>query len=280
MKIKPYVIVLLVFFIGQQISAQKNSMKKIEPSKILFVSDIKTTHLIFDEAITYIDLGSPYFIADTVQTLVKLRHVGEDVNEPVSLETNLTVITKDGAFHSIPLKYKRGSQDLTYRISNSIEYVDEPREVLEEEEKKRIDVQRLADQIKFAEPNVYIMNKKDDFDIGVTGIFYDKKFIALRMILKNNSAIDIDIDHVLLRLKLKGRISPDYIYQERIIKPLHILNEITKIEGNSTQTTTLIFDKFSPNKNEYLTIDVLEKNGGRSARIKVPRKKLINPKAL
>ena len=119
MKNKPYIIVVLVFLIGLQISAQKNSMKKIESSKILFVSDIKTTHLIFDEPITYVDLGSPYFIADTVKTLVKLRHVGEDVNEPVSLETNLTIITKDGSFHSIPLKYKRGSQDLTYRISNS-----------------------------------------------------------------------------------------------------------------------------------------------------------------
>lgn len=279
MKIKPYVIVLLVFFIGQQISAQ-DSMKKIEPSKILFVSDIKTTHLIFDEPITYVDLGSPYFIADTVQTLVKLRHVGEDVNEPISLETNLTVITKDGAFHSIPLKYKRGSKDLTYRISSSVEYVEKPRLVLEEEEQKKIDVQKLADQIKFAEPNVYLINKKDDFDIGVTGIFYEKDFIALRLVLKNTSAIDIDIDHVLMRLKLKGRVSPDYIYQERIIKPLHILNQITRLEGNTTKTTTLIFDKFTPNKNEVLTIDVLEKNGGRSAKIKVPRKKLINPKAL
>ena len=161
-----------------------------------------------------------------------------------------------------------------------IEYVEKPREALKAEEQKKLDVKRLADQIKYAEPNVYMMNKKDDFDIGVTGIFYEKDFIALRLVLKNTSAIDIDIDHVLMRLKLKARVSPDYIYQERIIKPLHILNEITRLKGNSTQTTTLIFDKFTPNKNEVLTIDVLEKNGGRSARIKIPRKKLINPKAL
>jgi hypothetical protein len=255
-------------------------MKKVAPTQTLLVSDIKTTHLIFKEAIIYVDVGSPYFVADTVQTLIKLRHIGEDLDNPISLESNLTVITQDGAFYSIPITYNRDSSELTYRMRRSKEYIGKSRREIDTEEKKNLLVQRFADQILFARSNVKLYNKRQDFEISINGIFYDKGFIGIRLVLKNGSAIDLDINEIIFRLKLKTRISPDYIYQERILKPFHIIDKISKIKGFDTKTTVFIFDKFTPNDRELFTIDILEKNGGRSAKIIVPRKILMNPKKL
>ncbi len=277
-KMKNFIIIMLVLLASQK-SIGQDKITKVSASQTILVSDIKTTHLIFSEPITYVDLGSPYFIADTVKTLIKLRHIGEDTTKDIGAKTNLTVITKDGAFYSIPLLYNRDNEDLTYRIESSSEYIEKAVSDATEEELRKNEVQRLGDQLTFAKPNVNIVNTKDDFDIIVNGIYYEKDLIALRVVLKNASAIDIDIDDILFRLKLKPRISPDFIYQERIIKPLHVLNPIKKLKGYSTNIAIFVFNKFTPNKNEVLTIDVLEKNGGRSAKIKVPRNKLMNPKS-
>ena len=82
---KTYLLLLFLVCSGQYLKAQK-SLELIKPLQVLWVSDIKTTHLIFEKPITYVDLGSPYFVADTVQTLIKVRHIGEDVEEPVLAE--------------------------------------------------------------------------------------------------------------------------------------------------------------------------------------------------
>ncbi|MEM9001370.1 MAG: DUF4138 domain-containing protein [Bacteroidota bacterium] len=276
---KTPIVILLLTLTGQFASGQRH-MKEIRPSEILYVSDIKTTHLIFDESITYVDLGSPYFIADTVQTLVKLRHIGEDVAKPISQETNLTVITEDGAYHSIPIRYNRDTRQLTYRVNRGGEYIKKTQQGLEAIELRQEEIKRFADRLKYVASNIEVHSKREDFGMSVTGIFYESNFIALRLNLVNGSAIDLDIDHILFRLKLKPKVSSEYIYQERILKPVHVVGNITKLEGYNSKSALLIFDKFTPNKNERLSIDVLEKDGGRSSQIIIPRKKLINPQAL
>ncbi|WP_340200112.1 DUF4138 domain-containing protein [Ascidiimonas sp. W6] len=277
--LKTYVVLMLFIFCGQITKAQKN-LEVIRPLEALWVSDIKTTHLIFDKTITYVDLGSPYFVADTVQTLIKVRHIGEEIDQPVSQETNLTVITVDGAFHSIPLKYNRNTEELTYRIGRGSAYLEKPKDEIEAKKEKETEIKHFTDRLRFAPSNIKIEKKREDFGIAVMGIFYEKDLIALRLVLQNTSAIDLDIDQILFRLKLNKRISPDYIYQERILKPVHIVNDTKKIKGNEQHTMIMVFDKFTPNKNEDFVIDVLEKKGGRSARLEISRKKLINPETL
>lgn len=258
----------------------QQKLKPIKSFESIFVSDIMTTHLIFNEKITYVDIGSPYFIADTVQSMIKLRHIGEDVKKPIAFKTNITAMTEDGAYYSFPLIYDREASVLNYKVDQVSTYVQKPRRKIESEAVKEQKIHFFANKLRGAPSNFTSFAKREDFTIGVSGIYYEEDFIGLRFIVENTSSIDLDIDHILIRLKLKKRISPDYIYQERIIKPIVIVDERKKIKGYTTAEMILIFNRFTPNRHEKLTIDVLEKGGGRSATMAIPRKKIINPKTL
>jgi len=246
----------------------------------IYVSEIKTTHLIFDDGISYIDLGSPYFVADTLKSMIKIKHIGEDVKKPLSQITNLTVITKSGEYYSIPMRYKRDPEELTFRITSSKEKVKEVADDKNLSERKKQELEQFISQLKFAKPNMEFGNRREDFDINLQGIYYQKDYIALKISVYNTSTIDLDIDQILFRLKLKKRIAQDYIYQERLVEPIYIIDRTKKIKGYNTKTMTMIFKKFTPNENEDLFINIFENNGGRSSKLTVPRKRLLNPKVL
>jgi hypothetical protein len=247
----------------------------------LLVSDIKTTHLVFDQGIKYVDIGSPYFVADTLEQLIRVKHIGQQLDDAKSSISNLTVITGDGGYYSMLLAYDRSAPLMSYKMKKSGEYVPFFRERTEDEEENLHHYEDLCAQIAYSRSRILLRNKKyEDLKIFVTGLFYIDEKIGIRMELKNESSIDFDIDHILLRTKLKKRFSPDYLYQERLVPPAYSCEENVEIIGNGTAVITLIFDKFMPNKKENLYIDIFEQNGGRSATVMIPRRKLIQPKIL
>ncbi len=276
---KNRIILLIALGLGLNVIAQK-SRDVLQLQETIFVSDIKTTHLIFGEKIDYLDLGSPYFVADTLQTIIKVKHIGEDSGEPISQVTNLTVITESGDFYSIPLRFNRDVENLTYRLRKSKESIAAIRKEKVIKDEGELEIQKFVDRLQFAESNADLSNRREDFEIKVDGIYYQRDYMALRVTLYNTSTIDLDIDQILFRLKLKKKVSPDYIYQERLVKPIEVVDEVHKIKGFTSSTMVMIFKKFTPNENENLIIDVLEAGGGRSSKLKITRKKLLNPKTI
>jgi len=260
---------------------RNNIIQALKNQEDLYISDVNTTHLIFKENIKYIDIGSPYFIADTVQPIVKLKHIGEgfDLGE-VSTKSNLTVITKDGTFYSIPLRYRRDTNIHSYRMGNSKENINSIKSNYTEKRKKIDEIDKLCTDFSLVKSNIILTKKRDNLRLKVSGIFYKDDHIAIRLDIKNDATIDLDVDNILIRLKLNKRVTSDYIYQERIISPIKICDKNYLIKGGDTERMTLIFKKFTPNDNEKLFIDVFEKNGGRSVTIAIPRKKLLTPKAI
>ncbi len=244
------------------------------------VSDIKVTHLIFGEKITYLDIGSRYFIADTIGSMAKIKHTGEALSESISKESNLTVVTENGDYYSILLHYNRNPSLLTHRM-----YKDEasPSPLKTKAQKKQEALKLLntfCGSISSMPSMPKITSKKDDIRLKVTGLFYHNNYLAIRLTIENQATIHLDFARILLRLKLNKKFSADYVYQERIIEPRYVCNDITRVEGGRQETITLIFDKFTPNDKEKLFIDVSEINGGRSCSVDIPRKKLLTPKQL
>ncbi|MEE1964578.1 DUF4138 domain-containing protein [Allomuricauda taeanensis] len=247
----------------------------------LLISDVKTTHLVFNEGIQYVDIGSPYFVADTLQQMIRVKHIGQGLDDTKSNFSNLTVITGDGGYYSMILEYNPLAPLMSYKIKKSDEFIPFFRKKKEKEEVIQNHFSDLCAQIEgFRSKNLLRNKRNEDLKIFVTGIFYIDEKIGIRMELRNESTIDFDIDHILFRTKLKKRFSPDYLYQERLISPLYTCPENMQISGKGYTEITLLFDKFMPNKNERLFIDIFEQNGGRSATILIPRRTLIQPKIL
>jgi len=281
MKKQLILLLILLFGISNTINSQ-NHLVPLEQLDTIRVSDIKTTHLIFDQQIEYLDVGSPFFVADTTKQMVKLKHIGQELVDVRTQLSNLTVITKDGGYYSFILGYQRLLQHLTYKVKRTEEFADAVQDKVQKEEDAAKALEALCNKLdKNYNNKIHLKNgKSGDIRVRVTGIFYVNEKIGLRIELKNESTIDFDIDHILFRTKLKKRFAKDYLYQERVIHPSGICSDNFEIAGQGQQTITLIFDKFMLNEKEKLSIDIFETNGGRSATMIIPREELLNPKVL
>ncbi len=278
---KRIVIVVLAVMSYGWIQAQTNLIP-INKQDTLLISDVKTTHLLFEEQIKYLDIGSPYFVADTLSRMIRLKHIGEELIDSRSQISNLTVITEDGGYYSIALGYNRFANSVTYKLKKSDQIVSifkKEKELQKEKEDKQ-----AAMCYQLARHSRNILNikggTKGDLRVEVAGIYYTNEKIAIRIELKNESSIDFDIDNILFRTKLNKRLSKDYLYQERVISPLFTCADTMEIIGNGQQTVTLLFDKFMLNENEKLAVDVFEEKGGRSVSIDIPRDRLLRPKII
>lgn len=281
MKKQIILIIGLVFAMQYNAISQKHLLP-LQKQDTLQVSDIKTTHLLFDQKIKYLDVGSPYFVADTTQQMVRLKHIGEELIDVRSQVSNLTVITEDGGYYSLVLAYKRFLDNLTYKVKRTVEFADAVKNKAQAEKEKSAVFESLCQQLdRHSNNKIHIKNEKSgDIRVRVTGIFYIKEKIGLRLELKNESAIDFDIDHLLFRTKLHKKFAKDYLYQERVIHPINTCTDDFEIIGHGEKNITLLFDKFMLNKKEKLAIDIFEMNGGRSASIDIPREELLKPKVI
>lgn len=249
----------------------------------LLVSDIKTTHLLFNENIRYLDIGSPYFVADTLQQkMIRLKHIGEELEDTRSQISNLTVITEDGGYYSIAMGYYRNAATVTYKVKKSEDIVSIFKQEQEIEEKKMEALESLCDQINKLDANISIKSsRKADLRMEITGFFYTRQEkIGIRIDLTNKSTIDFDIDQILFRTKLNKRLAKDYLYQERVITPIYTCAEELEIISEGRGSITLLFNKFMLNENEKLSIDIFEANGGRTTTVHIPREKLLKPKII
>ncbi|GAB3241110.1 conjugative transposon protein TraN [Hymenobacter seoulensis] len=78
------------------------------PTYPLFVSDQKTTHLVFPAPVTYVDLGSEGLIAAKAtgsENIVRVKAAGRGLSE-----TNMTVLTAGGQLYSFVVGYQRNPQ--------------------------------------------------------------------------------------------------------------------------------------------------------------------------
>jgi conjugative transposon TraN protein len=273
-------IIIGFLFINLTMNSQTNLIP-ISNSDTLFVSDIKTTHLLFEENVKYIDIGSPYFIADTLQKMIRIKHTGKGLTDIKSLETNLTIISEKGNYYSMFLGFNRFSPDLNYEVKPSEQIIPSYKEAERNKVEKTNNITSVCGVIQNLDSNVRIKSRSENnLEIKVSGIYYVDEKIALKLVLTNASGVDFDIDQILFRAKLNKKFSADYIYQERIIPPLSHCNTGFEIKGNSNQVMIFLFDKFMINNNEKFYIDVFEQNGGRSATVNIPRKKLSQPKII
>ncbi|SIR72315.1 DUF4138 domain-containing protein [Chryseobacterium sp. RU33C] len=282
---KKHIVLFILFFICSQGSFAQEILEPLSQRQAIDVSDVKTTHIIFDEKIKYVDVGSTYFVADTIGNILKLKHTGEELEDLKSQQANLTVINGKGSYYSIDMRYNRNPDITTYKAIETITKIDyfakENINKIEREEKAEQDLQELCMLSESASSTVNIKDNNDGLNLTLNGIYYRnfQNKIVLRVEIYNTSKITLDIDQVLFRSKLKNNnaAKKDYVYQERILTPVKSCGEQRNIRLGETRVLTFIFDKFTLNEDEILSLEVGEYAGGRSVNIRIPRKKLLFP---
>lgn len=242
----------------------------------LAIAYTKTTNIIFPYAIKSVDRGSNQVLvqkATGVENILQLKARTKDFEE-----TNLTVITADGELHSFILNYSSEPSVLNLSIGKmthdqvTIQFLPDNRNEAELERYSTLAANAPQKSIK-------IKDKKFGIKLMLNGLFVRDDVMYFRINVENRSNITYDIDQ--LRFYIRDRKkSKRTATQEIEINPLHIGNVMASIEGQSEQSAVFAFPKFTIPDKKYLTVQMMEKNGGRHLELHIKNKTVVNSSVL
>ncbi|WP_281225409.1 conjugative transposon protein TraN [Flavobacterium aquiphilum] len=248
--------------------SQYNIEKKMllrEQFENLQIGYSKTTSIIFPYPIKSVDRGSYNVLiqkAKGVENVLLLK-----AGQKNFIQTNLTVVTTDGKLYVFVLNYNEECPDLNFKVDNSIGLNNEILFSLENENQKTIE--QYADLALYKTKKIYGL-KRERFGIKLqlNGLFIHQNAIYLRLILENTSSMNYDVDQLRFFI-CDQKKSKRTASQEIEIFPLLTSSVISTISDQSEVTAVFALPKFTIPEKKYLTIQLIEKNGGRQVQLDI-----------
>jgi len=227
--------------------------------KDLQIGYSKTTSIVFPYPIKSIDKGSADVLVQKAKGVENILLV--KAARQYFFQTNLTVVTSDAKLYVFVLNYDDNCPDLNIKAENAAAASKDVLFTLENENQKKIEQSAslaLSKKIKTSG----LKKAKFQMKLQVSGIFIHEDVLYLRVVFENKSKISYDIDQ--LRFFIRDqRKSKRTASQEIEIQPLYSTSSSLVIPDKSEVVKVFALEKFTIPENKLLTLQLLEKNGGR-----------------
>ena len=259
------------------------TFNRMIPPYALEVTFNKTVHLIFPSAIRYVDLGSADLLAakaDGTENVLRVKAALRDF----SRESNLSVITEDGAYYTFNVKYADEPVKLSIEMTDFLhdgEAVNRPNNAL------AIYMRELGQEspllVKLIMQSIYKNNDREIKHIGskrfgiqhtLKGIYTHNGLLYFHLQLKNSSNVPFNVDYITFKI-VDRKIAKRTAIQEQVIWPLRAYNNLTVIGGRRTGRTVFALEKFTIPDDKMLVVELNEQNGGRHQRFEVDNADLV-----
>ena len=250
---------------------KKITYDRMIPPHGLEVTFDKTCHVIFPAAIAYVDLGSANIIAgkaDGAENVIRVKAAKRGFKG----ETNMSVITEDGAYYSFNVKYAREPRILNVEMTDFIhdgEAVNRPNNSM------NIYLKELGSEspvlVRLVMKSIWKENKRRVKHIGsksfgiqflLKGIYTHNGLLYFHTEIKNSSNVPFDVDYITWKIVDKN-VAKRTAIQEQVIQPLRTQNFVLNVAGTSNERTVWTMDKFTLPDDKCLVVELAEKNGGR-----------------
>jgi len=232
----------------------------------------KTTSIVFPYAIKSIDKGSQDILmqkAKGVENILLLKAAKQNF-----IQTNITVVTADSRLYVFVLNYDDLCPDLNIKADSSAIVNDDILFSLDNENQKKIEQYSKLALLKKKKIGG-LKSSRFDINLTVNGIFIHQDVLYFRLVLGNTSKINYDIDQ--LRFFIRDqRKSKRTASQEIEIFPLFSTPNSMLIPDKSEVNLVYALSKFTIPEKKYLTIQLIEKNGGRQLEIDIKNYDLID----
>ncbi|MDR1203519.1 MAG: conjugative transposon protein TraN [Tannerellaceae bacterium] len=264
------------------------TFNRMIPPYALEVTFSKTVHIIFPAAIRYVDLGSANLLAakaDGAENVLRVKAALRDF----STESNLAVITEDGAYYTFNVKYADEPVKLSIEMTDFIhdgEAVNRPNNAME------IYMRELGSEspllVKLIMKSIYKNNGREIKHIGskrfgiqytLKGIYTHNGLLYFHMQLKNSSNVPFDVDYITFKIVDK-KVAKRTAIQEQVIMPLRAHNNLTLVGGKKTERVVFTLQKFTIPDDKQLIIELNEKEGGRHQSFIVENADLVHAKVI
>ena len=264
------------------------TFNRMIPPHALEVTFSKTVHIIFPSAIRYVDLGSADLLAakaDGTENVLRVKAALRDF----SRESNLAVITEDGAYYTFNVKYADEPVKLSIEMTDFIhdgEATNRPNNALD------IYMHELGQEspllVKLIMQSIYKNNDREIKHIGskrfgiqylLKGIYSHNGLLYFHLQLKNSSNVPFNVDYITFKI-VDRKIAKRTAIQEQVIWPLRAYNNLTVIGGRRTGRTVFALEKFTIPDDKMLVVELNEQNGGRHQRFEVDNADLVRAKVI
>ncbi len=260
---------------------KKLALERMIPPYGLEVTYDKTVHIIFPAAIRYVDLGSQNIMAGKADGADNVLRVKATVRG-FAAETNMSVITDNGAFYAFNVRYSAEPRLL------NIEMQDTHRDhgsacsgssavCLEE---LGSESPRLVDRVMHP---IHRQNRRHVRHLGsrafgirylVRGLYTRNGLLYLHTQLRNGSNIPFDVDFVVFKI-VDRKIAKRTAIQERSLLPIRSYNHTMSVAARRDERTVFVFEKFTIPNDKQLVVELHEKNGGRHQRLVIRNEDLV-----
>lgn len=267
---------------------KKITYDRMIPPHGLEVTFDKTCHVIFPAAIAYVDLGSANIIAGKVDGAENVIRV-KAAKRGFKGETNMSVITEDGAYYSFNVKYAREPRILNVEMTDFIhdgEAVNRPNNSM------NIYLKELGSEspvlVRLVMKSIWKENKRRVKHIGsksfgiqflLKGIYTHNGLLYFHTEIKNSSNVPFDVDYITWKIVDK-KVAKRTAIQEQVIQPLRTQNFVLNVAGNSNERTVWTMDKFTLPDDKCLVVELAEKNGGRHQSFTIENTDLVRARVI
>ena len=267
---------------------KKITYDRMIPPHGLEVTFDKTCHVIFPAAIAYVDLGSANIIAgkaDGAENVIRVKAAKRGFKG----ETNMSVITEDGAYYSFNVKYAREPRILNVEMTDFIhdgEAVNRPNNSM------NIYLKELGSEspvlVRLVMKSIWKENKRRVKHIGsksfgiqflLKGIYSHNGLLYCHTEIKNSSNVPFDVDYITWKIVDK-KVAKRTAIQEQVIQPLRTQNFVLNVAGNSNERTVWTMDKFTLPDDKCLVVELAEKNGGRHQSFTIENTDLVRARVI
>jgi conjugative transposon TraN protein len=233
--------------------------------KNLHIGCSKTTSIVFPYPIKSIDKGSADVLVQKAKGVENILLV--KAARQYFFQTNLTIVTSDAKLYVFVLNYNEDCPDLNINAENALAASKEVLFTLVNENQKKIEQSASLALSKKIKTSGF---KKSKFQIKleVNGLFIHQDVLYLRLVFENKSKINYDIDQLRFFVRDQQK-SKRTASQEIELQPLYSTSSSAVIPYKSEIIKVFALEKFTIPENKYLTLQLIEKNGGRHLEVNV-----------
>lgn len=268
-------VLLMIFYYGK---AQLQNLDGAGSISEIKLTTTKTTSLIFPQRIRYVDRGTRDVLVSKVsgaENILLLKAAKEHF-----AETNLSVVTGDGAVHSFTLNYEPSPKLWVYHYVYSTSASMSPPVAFKGEKLSEAEIASYAAAIEKKNSLLHgVKDRKWRAVFGLGGLYIKENVLFFSLHLSNVTLLDYDIEKISFFIRDKKKAKRTAV-QEQEIKPMYVHGNITSVKGGSNNKIIIALPQFTLPKGKYLAIEVVEKSGGRHMLLKVRALKMLKAVSL
>jgi conjugative transposon TraN protein len=234
----------------------------------------KTTNLLFPYGIKSVDRGSPDVLAQRAKGTENILLV--KAGRENFAETNLSVVTSDGKLYSFILRYSNNPSLLNISFTKD-STLEAPVSLLQSgnnEAQMHLTAERIASEKRMLHG---VKDHKFRMKLQLNGIYIKEDVIFFQLQMENQSNISYDIDMLRFYIRDKKRAKRT-ASQELELQPMYRCGDTATIKGQSKRTFVYALPKFTIPGKKYLSIQLMERNGGRHLQLQVHNRTIVKAK--